>query len=95
MIQSICEAIHQRKRLRLSYGGGERVIEPYVYGASETHSLLRAYQVSGFSASRETGWKIFRVEEVTDLALLEEGFDEPRPGYMRNDPCFEIVYCEV
>jgi hypothetical protein len=95
VLQAICDAIHKRRRLRLSYGGGERVVEPYVYGASETHSLLRAYQVSGFSPSRASGWKLFRVEEVTDVTMLDETFKEPRPGYMRNDPCFDVVYCEI
>ncbi len=95
MIREICDAIHKRRRLRFSYGGGERIVEPYVYGASETHGLLRAYQVSGFSPSRERGWKLFRVEEIGDIALLEETFDSPQSGYMRNDPCFEVIYCEV
>lgn len=95
MLQAICDAIHKRRRLRFTYGGGSRVVEPYVYGASETHALLRAYQTAGFSASRERGWKLFRVEEITDLAVLDKRFDEPRAGYMRNDPCFEIVYCEI
>jgi predicted DNA-binding transcriptional regulator YafY len=95
MLHEICDAIHQRRLLRFSYGGGTRIVEPYAYGASETHELLRAYQASGFSPSRERGWKLFRVEEITEVALLDEHFAEPRQGYMRNDPCMEVVYCEI
>ncbi|MGH7185276.1 MAG: WYL domain-containing protein [Pseudomonadota bacterium] len=95
MRQEITKAIHERRRVRFSYGGGERVVEPYVFGACETHELLRAYQVSGFSPSRERGWKLFRVEEISGLAVLDERFEEPQPGYMRNDPCMEVVYSEV
>ena len=95
MDPEIAKAIHERKLLRLSYGGGARVVEPYVYGACETHELLRAYQVSGYSSSRATGWKLFRVEEITDLLVLDKRFGEPRDGYMRNDPCMEVVYAEV
>lgn len=91
----IIKAIQEQKLLRLSYDGGTRLVEPYVYGACETHELLRAYQVSGHSASRATGWKLFRVEEITDLAILDQRFAEPRHGYMRNDPCMEVVYAEV
>jgi hypothetical protein len=95
MLATICEAIHKRRQLRIAYGGGQRVIEPYVYGASEAHELLRAYQVSGFSLSRERGWKIFHVEDITEIAMLDEQIGEPRQGYMRNDPCMEVVYCEI
>jgi hypothetical protein len=91
----ICDAIHGHRRLSFWYRGGRRVTEPYVYGASETHELLRAYQVSGFSPSRPRGWKLFRVEEISDLELLDETFEQPQPGYMRNDPAMEIVYSEV
>lgn len=95
MQREILNAIRERRRLRFSYEGGPRVVEPYVYGACETHELLRAYQVTGYSRSRKRGWKIFRVEEISDLAVLDARLAEPRPGYMRNDPCMEIVYGEV
>lgn len=95
MKSDICTAIHQHRRLRFNYGGGSRVIEPYAYGACETHELLRGYQVSGFSRSRESGWKLFRVEEIFDLVVLDEYFTEVRLGYMRNDPCLEVTYCEI
>lgn len=95
MQSDICRAIHHRQRLRFYYDGGTRVVEPYAYGACETHELLRAYQLSGFSRSRERGWKLFRVEEISDIELLDERFEEPQAGYMRNDPCLEVVYCEL
>jgi predicted DNA-binding transcriptional regulator YafY len=93
--QQLCAAIHNRQRLRFRYGGGERIVEPYAYGACETHELLRAFQLSGFSPSRSRGWKMFRVEEISGMAVLDERFSEPQPGYMRNDPCLEVTYCEI
>ena len=95
MLSIICDAIHKRCRMSIWYRGGERVIEPYVYGSSETHELLRAYQISGFSPSRERGWKLFLVEEISKIEVLDEHFDKPQRGYMRNDPCMEVVYGEV
>ena len=95
MDPEIAKAIHERKLLRFSYDGGLRMVEPYVYGACETHELLRAYQVSGHSRSRPTGWKLFRVEEINDIVVLDQRFGEPHAGYMRNDPCMEVVYAEV
>lgn len=51
--------------------------------------------MSGFSPTHSRGWKLFRVEEIAGIAILDERFDEPQPGYMRNDPCMEVVYCEI
>ena len=95
MRQDICKAIRHRRRLRIAYDGGNRVIEPYVYGACESDELLRAYQLSGFSRSRKSGWKLFRVGAIEELKVLKERFEAPHEGYMRNDPCMEVVYSEV
>ena len=95
MISDISRAIRERRRLRFDYGGGTRLVEPYAYGACETHELLRGYQVEGFSHSRSSGWKLFRVEEIAKLIVLEEQFSEVHVGYMRNDPCLEVVYSEI
>lgn len=93
---NIYTAVHERRLLKIAYRGGERIVEPYAYGVGDGgHPLLRAYQVSGYSRSREHGWKLFRVEEITELALLDETFPGPRDGYMRNDPTMTKIYCEI
>jgi predicted DNA-binding transcriptional regulator YafY len=96
MISDICIAIHKRQRLQFWYNSGVRVVEPYAYGVGDGgRELLRAYQVSGFSHSREEGWKLFHVDEMHEIEILEEGFEEPRLGYMRNDPTMTKVFCEL
>lgn len=56
---------------------------------------MRAYQVSGRSPSHEQGWKLFHVDEISDFAALQETFEAPRAGYMRNDPTMTKIYCEL
>jgi hypothetical protein len=29
------------------------------------------------------------------IQILEEGFEEPRLGYMRNDPTLTKIFCEL
>jgi predicted DNA-binding transcriptional regulator YafY len=92
----LCRAIHEHKRLKFLYRGAERVVEPYAYGVSDGgHPVLRAYQVRGESPSRVPAWKLFHLEEMSDFALLDETFDEPQQGYMRNDPTMTKIYCEL
>jgi hypothetical protein len=92
----ICDAIHKRRRVRFRYRGGIRTVEPYAYGADDGgHPILRAYQVSGYSRSRERGWKLFRMDEVKEFAVLDEVFASPHDGYMRNDPAMTKIYCEL
>jgi predicted DNA-binding transcriptional regulator YafY len=96
MHPEIYTAIHERRRLRFTYDSGTRVVEPYAYGVGDGgRELLRAYQISGFSRSRERGWKLFHVDEMTDITLLEGTFEGPRLGYMRNDPSMTKIYCEL
>jgi predicted DNA-binding transcriptional regulator YafY len=92
----ICDAIHKRRRVRFWYRGGLRTVEPYAYGVSDGgHPILRAYQLSGYSPSRETGWKLFRVDEIEEFTVIDESFEAPRAGYMRTDPTMTKIYCEL
>lgn len=92
----ICDAIHHRRRLAFGYDGGTRIVEPYALGVGDGgRLLLRGYQVRGHSPSRETGWKLFRVDEIEDLTALEESFAAPQPGYLRNDPTMTKIICEI
>ncbi|HEX9836706.1 MAG TPA: WYL domain-containing protein [Alphaproteobacteria bacterium] len=97
MINDICDAIHKRKRLRLTYRGGARVVEPYAYGTDAGGAeILRGYQLSGHSESgAPRAWKLFRVAEIGEVAVLEDTFPGPRQGYLRNDPSMSSVYCEI
>jgi hypothetical protein len=92
----ICQAIHHRRCLEFWYRGGIRKVEPYAYGVSDGgHPILRAYQVAGHSHSLSEGWKLFRVDEIHEFAVLDETFAGPREGYMRNDPTMTKIYCEL
>lgn len=92
----ICDAIRLRHVIRLTYRGGVREVEPYVYGRSGTgDELLRAYQLRGASLSGTVGWKMFRIEEITNVAVTFEPFDAPRSGYDPADAVIAFVNCRI
>jgi hypothetical protein len=97
MNDTICEAIAARARMRISYGGGRRLIEPHCHGMSTAgKDVLRAYQVSGFSRSGEhEGWKLFDVSKIQSMEVLTERFLTNRPGHDNADRQMSTVYCHV
>lgn len=95
--ETICEAIRSMRLLTVTYGGEERLVQPYVYGDDHAGKrLLSAYQVAGGSASgASAGWKFFRMDKVTSVALSDRRFHSPRPEFQRDDGAFARIVCQV
>ena len=87
MIDVIENAIRGKHLLKINYGPGERIVEPHVLGNSgEGKLLLRAFQVSGASASGEPhNWKLFRIDRMSSVDDSGVEFDGPRPLYNPSD----------
>jgi hypothetical protein len=86
-IDIIESAIARRQCLKFDYPPGMRLIEPHVLGRSSRGDyLLRAYQVSGASASGEhEHWKLFRLDRANGIDGTVEAFPGPRPQYNPDD----------
>jgi len=93
---AICDAIRLRHVVRFLYHGGERDVEPYVYGGDANgKELLRAFQVRGASRSGEgAGWKMFHVEDMTAVTVTFEAF-APRAGYDPAEKVIVFTNCQV
>jgi hypothetical protein len=84
---SISDAINKKFILEIEYPPCRRIIEPHALGyGADGQILLRAFQISGVSASGEhVNWKLFRLDKLQDDTPTGGTFDAPRPGYKRND----------
>jgi hypothetical protein len=93
----ICDAIAHRWVLQFHYGGGLRVVEPYRHGYSTAgKEVLRGYQVSGYSQSRNPqGWRLFDVGKIGQLQAAPETFAATRPGYNAKDSAMRFVHCQA
>ena len=93
----VCDAIARRQLLMFGYAGVVRVVEPHLYGRTTAgHEALSAWMRAGWSrADPEGGWRMFRLDTVTDLQILPEQFPGPRPGFNPDDPHFVEVFCRV
>jgi len=79
----ICEAIREKRLIEFFYENGVRIVEPFACGyGKKGNLLLRAFQVEGYSKSgNPSGWKLFRVDKISQLRILEETFNAYREGY--------------
>jgi hypothetical protein len=90
-------AIQNKQLLSFSYDGFPRTVEPHTYGLDKKgHPALRAYQIKGGSESGEyIGWKIFHVNEIHNLSVLQEHFAHARSDYKRNDSFFYSINAQL
>ena len=97
MNPTICQAINERRLLRILYDPGSRIIEPHAHGMGTAgNELLRAYQVSGASASgNPIDWKLIRTDRISYIKLLYDKFPGPRPGYRKRDSAMTQIYCQL
>lgn len=92
MNQTIVESIHRRQRLRFTYNGKTRIVEPQCYGiGNKGTELLRAHQLTG-GVQREP---LFDVSKIRDLQALDEFFARPGPNYRRNDSAMKTVFAQL
>ncbi len=97
MNATICDAIGHHLLLQFHYGGGLRVVELYRHGYSTAgNEVLRGYQVSGYSRSRNpSGWRLFDVGKMGQLRSAPETFFAKRPGYAAKERAMRSIHCQV
>jgi predicted DNA-binding transcriptional regulator YafY len=89
-------AITNRNLLEFSYKGHHRVVEPFTYGITpKGNEVLRAYQTDGTSESGAVpDWRLFSVNKIEGLVILDSHFTQARPGYTSGDRAMNIIYAE-
>ncbi|MBP1843723.1 putative DNA-binding transcriptional regulator YafY [Rhizobium petrolearium] len=84
----IIDAIDRRKVLELRYKDVARRVRPHILGYVGTGELaLSGWQISGTGA----GWRLFHVDDISELAETDLRFHGTARGYNRNDPAFSRI----
>jgi hypothetical protein len=97
MRSEICDAIRGRHLLMFGYGDAVRVVEPHIYGVNTAgHEALRAWLRPGQSRTDpDGGWRMFLVDEMRNLQVLDDVFPAPRTGYNPNDRQIPQPFCSL
>ena len=89
-------AVAKMKCLEFMYDCYPRIVEPHCYGISTNgNHVIRAFQIAGSSSSGKLGWRLFDVDKIQDLIILDEYFKNPRPGYARGDKNMKRIIIEL
>lgn len=90
--QTIVESIRARRRLRFTYHGKVRLVEPQCYGiGTKGTELLRVHQLRG-GGQREP---LFDVSKISRLSILEESFTTLGPNYQQDDSAMAAIFCQL
>lgn len=87
---ALVDMIKNRRVVNIYYKGlkddpagppGWRKIEPYAYGEDHGVKYLRAWLISGASATNQIpGWKFYRIDRIKNVNFAStKTFDKPRP----------------
>jgi len=93
----VCNAITNRRLLSFTYEGFERVVEPHLCGQNDArHDVLLGWMVRGHSNSDpRPGWRNYLLTAMRNVQILDETFDQPRPGFKPVDSRMTTVYCRL
>lgn len=95
----ICEAIKNRRVIEFDYSGEHRIVEPYACGIGKKSAYqLRGFQCGGKSSSPNLGWRMFLLEEMKGLKVMEKefsGWNGERRLYNPNDTAFRQFFCRI
>lgn len=87
----LCRAILKKQRVRFEYNGKLRIGEPQCFGLGDSGNEL--VRVNLINPQQE---KLFTVEKMGALELLDQFFSEPGPNYNpKKDAAIKEVYARL
>jgi predicted DNA-binding transcriptional regulator YafY len=92
----ILTAIHEKRLLRFTYHGKERIVEPQDYGIQKEIANLFTYQIAGESGSSHLpDWRKFAVLSMSGLALLDQTFPGSRSVPSQKHQEWDVLFARA
>ena len=88
-------AIEETRIIRFAYHGKDRVAEPHDHGILNGSVQLLSWQVAGRSSRRLPNWLLTKVDEMTDLVLLDQTFPGGRPTASGKHIQWDVLFIRV
>jgi|ERR1700747_8966 hypothetical protein len=91
----IWTAIENRRMIRFLYHGKDRVVEPHDHGILNGSVQLLSWQVAGRSSRLLPNWLLTKVNEITDLVLLDQTIPGGRPTASGKHVKWDVLFIRV
>jgi hypothetical protein len=88
-------AIENARMIRFAYHGRDRIAEPHDHGILNGSVQLLSWQVAGSSSRRLPNWLLTKVDEITDLELLDLTFAGGRPTATGKHIEWDVLFIRV
>jgi hypothetical protein len=88
-------AIENTRIIRFVYHGKDRIAEPHDHGILNDSVQLLSWQVAGRSTRRLPNWLLTKVDEMTDLMLLDQIFPGGRPTASGKHIKWDVLFIRV
>lgn len=96
MLQTIIDAIHNRRVLAFTYSGIARVVEPHAVGVSRAgNDALRCFQTQGGHVTPGHEWDFCDLSQIIGLHATGDVFSGARPDYRKGDKHMKHIYAEL
>jgi len=98
MRNEICKSIREKRVIRFTYDGHERIVQPHAYGIHKStgNEVLRAYQIGGYSSSGTIPlWRLYDVSKINYIDVTDEWFERAAPDYRLNDSDMSQIFCQA
>jgi hypothetical protein len=88
-------AIENRRMIHFVYHGKDRLVEPHDHGVLNGSVQLLSYQLAGSSSRPLPNWLLTKVQEITELVLLDQTFPGGRPTASGKHIKWDILFIRV
>jgi hypothetical protein len=88
-------AIENMRMIRFSYHGKDRIAEPHDHGILNGSVQLLSWQVDGRSSRPLPNWLLAKVDEITELTLLDQTFPGGRPTATGKHIKWDVLFIRV
>lgn len=88
-------AIENTRMIRFAYHGRARIVEPYDHGILNGTVQWLSWQVDGSSSRPLPNWLLTKVDEMTDLVLLDQTFPGGRPTASGKHIEWDVLFIRV
>jgi|SRR5215469_11560207 len=88
-------AIENTRMIRFAYHGKDRIAEPHDHRILNGSVKLLSYQVAGSSSRPLPNWLLTKVDEMTDVLLLDQTFPGGRPTASGKHIKWEVLFIRV